>query len=94
MNAFIQALGTIGTLIICASVLPQVIKTYRTKSCSDISIVYLGALMLGMVLLETYCLYVRDFVFLLGNSLSITSTAVLIFFWFRYGGNRMQTERR
>jgi uncharacterized protein with PQ loop repeat len=92
METFIQALGTLGTLIICASVLPQVIKTYQTKKCSDLSIVYLGALMLGMALLETYCLYVKDFVFLLGNTLSMASTGTLIFFWFRYGG--LQTERR
>ena len=79
-----EILGITGSLILCASAIPQIVKTYRTKSSGDLSILYLAILMFGLVLLMVYCLYVRDFVFIFGNTLALSSTGVLIFLWFKY----------
>jgi len=79
-----EILGTVGSLILCASAIPQIIKTYRTKSSGDLSILYLITLMVGLILLMVYSIYVRDFVFIFGNSLAISSTGVMIFLWFKY----------
>jgi len=79
-----EALGIMGSLILCASATPQIVKTYRSKSSSDLSILYLITLMFGLVLLMAYCLYVRDFVFIFGNTLALSSTGVMIFLWFKY----------
>jgi MtN3 and saliva related transmembrane protein len=84
MSAVFEMLGTTGSLIICASAIPQVVKTYRVKRSRDLSIVYLGVLILGMSLLQAYAVYVKDFVFILGNSLSMLSTGLLIALWVRY----------
>ena len=84
-TAFVfQTLGTTGSLVVCASAIPQIMKTYRTKSAGDLSILYLGILMFGMGLLQLYSLYVRDFVFIFGNILSGSSTGILIAMWFKY----------
>ena len=45
---------------------------------------YLATLMLGLMLLMVYSLYVRDFVFIFGNTLALSSTGVMILFWFKY----------
>lgn len=79
-----ESLGVLGSLIICGSVIPQVVRTYKTKSAKDLSIAYLIILMLGIVLLITYSVYVRDTVFILGNTLSLISVGVLIGLWNRY----------
>jgi MtN3 and saliva related transmembrane protein len=79
-----EILGTAGSLILCASAIPQIVKTYRTKSSGDLSIVYLATLMLGLMLLMVYSIYVRDFVFIFGNTLALSSTGVMILFWFKY----------
>jgi MtN3 and saliva related transmembrane protein len=79
-----EALGTTGSLVVCFSAIPQIIKTYRTKSSDDLSILYLGILMFGMGLLQLYSLYVKNFVFIFGNTLSVATTGILIGFWFRY----------
>ncbi len=79
-----EILGTAGSLILCASAIPQIVKTYRTKSSGDLSIVYLATLMFGLMLLMVYSLYVRDFVFIFGNTLALSSTGVMILFWFKY----------
>ena len=79
-----EILGTVGSLILCASAIPQIIKTCRTKSSGDLSILYLITLMFGLMLLMVYSIYVRDFVFIFGNTLAISSTGVMIFLWFKY----------
>jgi len=82
--AVFEIIGTAGALIICASAIPQVVKTYRLKRSRDLSIVYLSVLMLGMGLLQSYSVYVRDFVFIFGNTLSMFSTGLLIVLWVKY----------
>ena len=79
-----EILGTAGSLILCASAIPQIVKTYQTRSSGDLSIMYLATLMLGLMLLMVYSIYVKDFVFIFGNTLALSSTGVMILFWFKY----------
>ena len=79
-----EMLGTAGSLILCASAIPQIVKTYMTKSSGDLSIMYLGTLMFGLMLLMVYSIYAKDFVFIFGNTLALSSTGVMIFFWFKF----------
>jgi len=79
-----EIMGTIGSLIICISTLPQIVKTYRTKKANDLSISYLIILMFGMTLMTIYSFHVGDPIFIFGNSLSVLSTGVLIFLCLRY----------
>lgn len=79
-----EFLGITGSLIICGSVIPQVIRTYRTKSARDLSIAYLVTLMTGIIMLTLYSVYIRDLVFIFGNVLSILSIGILIGLWKRY----------
>ncbi|MDH5524851.1 MAG: SemiSWEET family transporter [Desulfobulbaceae bacterium] len=83
-TTFFEILGTSGSIIICASGIPQIIKTYQTKSAGDFSMMYLAILLLGMTMLEFYSLYSGDFVFIFGNSLSMLITCILLFFCFKY----------
>jgi len=83
-----EFLGMTGSLIICGSVIPQVMKTYRTKSARDLSITYLMTLMTGIILLTVYSIYVRDLVFIFGNTLSMLSVGILMLLWRRYCGLR------
>jgi MtN3 and saliva related transmembrane protein len=81
---FFQILGTTGSLIMCASSVPQIIKTYRTKSADSLSGSYLAILVLGMLLILSYALYRKDIVFIFGNVLSLLLTGILVGLWFRY----------
>jgi len=83
-----EFLGIAGSLIICGSVIPQLIRTYRTKSARDLSITYLMTLMTGIILLTVYSIYVRDLVFIFGNTLSMLSVGILMLLWRRYCGLR------
>jgi hypothetical protein len=63
-------------MIICASTIPQVLKTYRVKRSRDLSIAYLAVLILGMSLLKAYSVYVKHVVFILANTLARQSTNI------------------
>lgn len=94
MTSFVfEFLGITGSLIVCSSVIPQVIRTYRTRSVYDLSIISLGSLMVGLVLLMVYSIYIRDFVFIFGNTLSISSIIILMVLWNRYRYRRNPVSR-
>ena len=50
----IEMLGFLGGALVTISLLPQVIKSFRTKSTKDISIVYTLVLMTGLALWISY----------------------------------------
>jgi MtN3 and saliva related transmembrane protein len=79
-----ELMGTTGSLIMCASSVPQIWKTYRTKCTDGLSGTYLAILMLGMSLILIYALSVKNIVFIFGNGLSLSLTGILIGLWLRY----------
>ena len=87
-----QIMGTTGSLIMCASSVPQIIKIYRMKRADNLSGAYLAILMLGMTLILFYALHVKDIVFIMGNSISLTLTAILIALRYKYSTSIRQNE--
>lgn len=91
-----QLLGTAGSLIMCVSSVPQIIKTYKVKRADNLSGSYLAVLITGMSLILLYALHVRDMVFILGNGISLTLTVVLVVMRYVYNlnpGHRRQERR-
>jgi MtN3 and saliva related transmembrane protein len=56
-HSAIQVVGLIGGATIALSLLPQVYKTYRTRSAADISYFYQGVYIVGCTLGNIYALY-------------------------------------
>jgi MtN3 and saliva related transmembrane protein len=81
---FFEILGIAGSLIMCVSTVPQIIKTYRSKCSDGLRISYLLILMTGMSLIMIYSLYVMNMVFIFGNGLGLLLMGILIVLCFRY----------
>ena len=79
-----EMMGSMGSLIMCASSIPQIIRTYRSKCVTGLSGSYLAILIVGMSMILSYALYVQDAVFILGNGVSLTLTGILVCLWARY----------
>jgi len=79
-----EMIGMAGSLILCFSAIPQLIRTYRTKRVGDLSICYLCILLLGIILVMLYSLYIRNFIFIVSNGLSLFMTGMLMAMWVRY----------
>lgn len=53
----IEILGYLGGALVTMSLLPQVIKSFKTKSTKDISIIYTLILMTGLALWVLYAIF-------------------------------------
>ena len=51
---WIGVLGTAGTIVSTASLMPQVVRTWRTRSASDISAAWLMAALASMLIWIVY----------------------------------------
>ncbi len=87
-----EVMGTAGSMIMCASSVPQIIKTYRTKCADGLSGSYLAILMIGMTLILLYAVHVKDVVFIFGNGVALLLTGILVGLWFRYRGKEKWRE--
>lgn len=71
-----NALGLLGVIIISISLLPQVVKSYRTKSVGDLSPTYIVTLALGLWFVLFYAISIGDFIFITGNVISFSLTLI------------------
>jgi uncharacterized protein with PQ loop repeat len=81
---FYELLGTTGSLILCASAVPQILKTYRIKCADGLSGSYLIILLIGMSLIQVYAVHIGDMVFIWGNGMALVLTAILMGLWYYY----------
>jgi len=87
-----ELMGTAGSIIMCASSVPQILKTYKMKCADGLSGSYLAVLMIGMTLILLYALSVKDIVFIFGNGISLMLTAILIALRYQYRRNTKRNE--
>lgn len=57
MLSFVNLLQLIGGVILSVGYIPQIAKIIKTKSVGDFSLMYLGSIFGGIVLMEVYGLY-------------------------------------
>ena len=91
---FFEILGVTGSLIMCVSAIPQIIKTYRTRCSDGLSISYLIILMTGMSMIMFYALYVKDMVFIFGNDLALLLMGILITLCFRFRRKNLPASKK
>ena len=62
------------------SFIPQIIKSFKTKSVKDVSIVTLFQLSLGVSLWIAYGIHLKDAIIIAANSIMLFSLIILLFF--------------
>ncbi|MBT8191467.1 MAG: SemiSWEET transporter [Saprospiraceae bacterium] len=80
----IDILGFVAATCTTISFLPQVIKTYRTKSVEDISLVMYIIFMSGLIMWLIYGLVIRNFPIIFSNIVTISLAATILYFKFKY----------
>ncbi|MCM8792236.1 MAG: SemiSWEET family transporter [Candidatus Omnitrophica bacterium] len=79
-----KLIGLTAASLTMFSFFPQVFKTLRTKSIKDVSIFTLFQLSLGVLLWIIYGLYLKDFIIVLANSVTLLSLVILIALYYNY----------
>jgi MtN3 and saliva related transmembrane protein len=73
------ALGTVAGILTTAAFLPQVVKTWRTRSARDISGAMFGAFSVGVALWIVYGVMVRSAPVVVANGVTLVlAVAVLV----------------
>jgi MtN3 and saliva related transmembrane protein len=82
-------IGLVAGALTSIAVIPQVVKTYRTRHARDISIWQPLLLDIGMILWLIYGILLKDLPLILANAFSIVCNTLLIFMkiYFRDGDN-------
>jgi MtN3 and saliva related transmembrane protein len=83
MNA-IQMLGLVAGSLTTAAFLPQVIKTWKTRSAKDLSLGMFSLFCLGVLLWLVYGIVVNDIPVIAANLLTLMLASTLLFFKLRF----------
>ena len=83
---WVGVLGTPGTVLSTASLMPQVVHTWRTRSTSDISAAWLVAALVSMVIWSAYGGLINAPALVMVNVLRFVQCAYILFI-------QLQSER-
>lgn len=81
---FIQLLGLLAGSLTTTAFLPQVIKTWKSRSAKDLSLGMFSLFCLGVLLWLVYGIIVRDIPVIAANSLTLMLASTLLFFKLRF----------
>jgi MtN3 and saliva related transmembrane protein len=80
----VTGIGFLAAILTTFGFLPQVIKTWKTRSTKDISLGMFVVLVGGIILWITYGLLRDDLPLIIGNSITLFLVSIIIFFKLRY----------
>jgi MtN3 and saliva related transmembrane protein len=81
----IELIGYLAGIVIAISLTPQVIKSWRTKSTKDISMVWTLIYVAGLAIFEVYAVGIWSIPLILTNVIELILAFVLIAMKVRYG---------
>jgi MtN3 and saliva related transmembrane protein len=87
-NLSISAVTVLGLVAACCSTfafLPQVIKTWHTRSTKDISLGMFLVLLTGILLWLTYGLIRMDLPLIAANGITLVLAGTILYFKLKYG---------
>ncbi len=78
MDINVEIVGTIGAILTTASFVPQVYKTFKTKSIDGISLSMYTVFLLGVIFWLIYGILIHSFSIILANTLTIILITMII----------------
>ncbi|MBJ2173819.1 SemiSWEET transporter [Aureibaculum sp. A20] len=84
MIASIEILGLLAGGLTTASFVPQVYKTYKSKSADSLSLTMYTVFFVGIILWLIYGIYVNSIAMMVTNSITAILSLLLIYFKLRF----------
>jgi len=78
--------GSLAAILTMFSFLPQVARSLKTRSVSDLSPVMLLQLSIGVSLWIVYGVYLRDTIIIIANAVTLICLSLLLFLYFKFKG--------
>jgi MtN3 and saliva related transmembrane protein len=80
----IDVLGFFAGICVTLSVIPQIVKVWRTKKVQDISLLTFSMLTFGIALWVVYGILKNDLPIVITNGVSLTLNLIMIYFIIHY----------
>lgn len=80
----IDIIGITAGMLTTISFLPQVIKTWKSRSAGDLSLSMFSIFFAGVALWLTYGIAIGDLPIILSNTLTLVLSGTILFFKLRY----------
>ncbi len=80
----VEILGLIAAVLTTSGFMPQIIKTWRTKDVSSLSLPMYLVLCLGMILWLIYGILTKSLALVVANTVSSSLTFLLVIFIFKF----------
>ena len=80
----VEILGYAAGAITCLTFLPQVIKTYKSKSAKDVSLMMFVIAAVNEAMWIVYCALLNNWVIILTNAVVLSFSLIMIGLKFRY----------
>lgn len=81
---FISIIGLLAGALTTISFLPQVIKTWKSKSAKDLSLVMFLSFCSGVALWLVYGILVNDIPIIVANAFTLILSGTILYFKFTY----------
>ncbi|MBI4173509.1 MAG: SemiSWEET transporter [Candidatus Aenigmarchaeota archaeon] len=82
---YIDFLGYLAGLLVVGSMLPQMIKSWRTKSTSDISLLRYLIYVVGLILWIIYAILIGNGPVAVMNAVGLALASAILYLKLRYG---------
>lgn len=82
--SIIVIIGLIGAILTTFAAIPQLIKILKTKKATDISLLTLIMMVVGLIFWEIYGIFDNDLPILIGNSISLIITSFVLILKLKY----------
>lgn len=78
-------LGLVAGTLTTAAFIPQLLKTWQSRSAKDISLSWLATFTTGILLWFIYGLLIQSLPVILSNGITLLLTLLILFFKLRFG---------
>ncbi len=79
-----EIVGLVAAFLTTSAYIPQVYKTWKTKSAGNISLTMYIAMFVGIILWLLYGIHLNSFAMIVANSITAVLTLIILFFKLRY----------
>jgi MtN3 and saliva related transmembrane protein len=79
-----EIIGLVAAVLTTTSFIPQVVKTWKTKSAGNLSLTMYIAMFTGIVLWLIYGIHLGSLAMILANAVTAILTLIIIIFKLRY----------
>lgn len=100
LSVFFNLLQLAGGIILSLGYIPQIIKTFTTKSVDDLSLRYYVLVFIGVLMMELYSIFnvisgvAEMFMFFVTNTISLACCGTMMVLTFKYGRKNKKEQKR